>query len=610
MATKNLGQVSGVYIGNTPPNNIILIWYDNTPSQMIHKVYNPALSQWVVLDQNVISSITYSELVNIATNVGLTVGQWFKITDKSNSLALSITSTKVQYIDSLGNILIDDLGSNVQYHVTSSNLLIDDLSGVFDSVNKKLVFQFNEQIPDYTADDYIFGKVKRNNIWSLAKYKLSSFLSKVTGNSITWNGGFFFNFGDSIRNVLDESGGVVAKDTYDTDKQTLTTAINNVGQQNQTIIQNANQSISDATTPTAIYNKALPNDLEIGGAAVNLSKGDTFNTLFSKIQRWINQLKLATGIRISSAFIDANTQQYINSNDTVETAFGKVQFWFKNISLKLSSTFAPYPYSDIIPDLAPDDTLEEAFKKVQGKLNQIGTLSDGKIQSKAIVQDSSVPVTTLDLKNGNASFYYPYDVNKRCVIDSTETSFSSRDGNFISKISKNGVFSNAAKESIYSSALGIDHAVSVAGLGYGNVAKDEYLDTSFLAGVAGVASNSNSNPAPSFGGYFDKLMVNGLYLKIKQITSNYNMLSTDVCLSCYNVAVITITLPVSPYKGQTVYITQMNASGITINSGSSNIFYQGSFTGTSSTTTTSTERSNTFKLTWDGQFWLLNQISW
>jgi len=192
MATKNLGQVAGVFIGTTPPENVTLIWYDNTPNQMLHKVYDVNLAQWVVLDKNTISSITYSELVNLATTVGLSIGAWFKITDRGNSLALAITSTKVQYDDVLGNILIDDLGTNVQYHVTSSNLSIDDVIGVFDVVNKKLVFQFNEQTPDYTADDYILGKVKRNNVWSLAKYKLSSFLSKVTGNSITWNGGFFF----------------------------------------------------------------------------------------------------------------------------------------------------------------------------------------------------------------------------------------------------------------------------------------------------------------------------------------------------------------------------------------------------------------------------------
>ena len=191
-STKNLGQVSGVHIGTTPPSNTILIWYDSTPSQLRHKVYDPTLKQWVVLDQNIISAITYSELTNVAKNSGLSVGEYFQITDRSNALALAITSTKVQYCDALGNILIDDLGTNIQYHVTSSNLQIDDVVGVFDETNRKLVFQFNEQTPDFTADDYVLGKVQRNNIWSLAKYKLSSFLSKVTGNSITWNGGFFF----------------------------------------------------------------------------------------------------------------------------------------------------------------------------------------------------------------------------------------------------------------------------------------------------------------------------------------------------------------------------------------------------------------------------------
>lgn len=322
--TKNLGQVSGVYIGSTPPENIIMIWYDNTPSQMVHKVYNPGLSQWVVLDQNVISSITYSELVNIATNVGLTVGQWFKITDKSNALALAVTSTKVQYSDSLGNILIDDLGSNIQYHVSSSNLSIDDVVGVFDEVNKKLVFQFSEQVPDYTADDYILGKVKRNNVWSLAKFKLSSFLSKVTGNSITWNGGFFFNFSSAISAILDKKGGVVSKDTYDIDKQNIATDIQNVGKENQTIIENANTAISDATSATAIYNKQTP-AVETGGEPTDVATGDKLITIVSKFQRYINKFKFATGIKVSNNFVKTDGGQYINNNDTVDSALRKVQ---------------------------------------------------------------------------------------------------------------------------------------------------------------------------------------------------------------------------------------------------------------------------------------------
>ena len=144
--------------------------------------------------------------MNIAKTLGLSIGKFFQIKDKGNALALAITTTKVQYDDELGNILIDDLGTNIQYHVTSQNLSIDDVRRVFNESNKTLVFSFDEQVPDFTVNDYIFGKVQRNNVWSLAKYRLSSFLSKVTGNSISWNGGFFFNFSNTLKNYLDKKG--------------------------------------------------------------------------------------------------------------------------------------------------------------------------------------------------------------------------------------------------------------------------------------------------------------------------------------------------------------------------------------------------------------------
>lgn len=323
--TKNIGQIAGLKIGNTPPVNKAVIWYDDTPNQKVHKVYDNNLMKWVVLDQNIISSITYSELVNLATSTGLSIGQYFQIRDKANSLALSITSTKVKYTDPLGNILIDDLGSNVQYHVTSSNLQVDDVSGVFDTVNKKLVFQFEEHVPEITSDDFIFGKVKRGDIWKLAKYKLSSFISKVTGNSITWNGGFFFNFNKAIGNILDKKGGVVSKDAYDIDIDNINVSINNVGSENQSIIENADNLITEETTDQKIYGKKLTSDLSVGGSAIDIAKGDTLYTIVTKIQRWINNFKYATGVFLSQSFSPKQGGGMVNNNDSVETAFSKVQ---------------------------------------------------------------------------------------------------------------------------------------------------------------------------------------------------------------------------------------------------------------------------------------------
>ena len=216
MATKNLGQVAGLYIGGSAPVNTSLIWYDNTPSISTHKVYDFNAGAWVVLDKNAISVITYSELRNLASGTGLTQGSWYKVTDQGNMLALAITITKVQYVDINNNFIIDDLASSATYVVTSSNLIVDDIQGVWDTNNNRLIFSFEDTVQDDdTANDYIFGKKQRNNIWSLAKYKLSSLISSVTGNSITWNRGLFFNFNKNLQDKIDVLGGVVGKDTYD-----------------------------------------------------------------------------------------------------------------------------------------------------------------------------------------------------------------------------------------------------------------------------------------------------------------------------------------------------------------------------------------------------------
>ena len=281
-------------------------------------------------------------------------------------MALAITTTKVQYDDELGNILIDDLGTNIQYHVTSSNLLVDDVAGVFDTVNKKLVFQFKEMVPDFTADDYIMGKVQRNNVWSLAKYRLSSFLSKVTGNSISWNGGFFFDFLSALKGQLDKKGGVVAKDTYDTDMQTVNQNIQNVGKANQQIIDNANKAITEATTDEVIYNKKSPG-LETGGEPTDAVKGDKLITILSKFQRYITKFKIATGIRISTDFTDAVEPEYVNNNDTVDSAIRKIQYWLKKFktgnNIQVSSD--TFPIQTVRPtEISKDDSTTTALSKL------------------------------------------------------------------------------------------------------------------------------------------------------------------------------------------------------------------------------------------------------
>lgn len=578
MATKNLGQVSGVHIGSTPPSNTILIWYDSTPSQLRHKVYDPTLKQWVVLDQNIISAITYSELTNMAKNSGLSVGEYFQITDRSNALALAITSTKVQYCDALGNILIDDLGTNIQYHVTSSNLQIDDVVGVFDETNRKLVFQFKEQTPDFTADDYVLGKVQRNNIWSLAKYKLSSFLSKVTGNSITWNGGFFFNFSDALKNVLDKAGGVVSKTSYDRDKEQLTTSINNVGKENQNIIQNAHNELTEATKPDSFYGTQLPS-ISTGGAATDIAKGDTLLSIVSKIQRYINKFKYATGIRISQDFTDRVSPQYVNNNDTVDSAIRKIQYWLKNMGKggKLSEDWEPKDYTTTVEDVAAGDTFDDAFAKAVAKLSQIGDITNGRIQSKATVNGSEYTRCT-DFNLANGSLTFNRDVSGSSNQQTVQLNRSS--GLYVTnasgktiRVSGEGVNVNTNTKQAFqlpnyedSWGLGLYYGAAAALFTGTGASLGGYTSVKYAAGISALCSRGTlGSGVDIFDAYFSRLKAGSIsYGRANVQDSDYYITNDNTFVTCTNTEDRNVYLPTTPFDGLMVIINQVNTANVAV----------------------------------------------
>lgn len=578
MATKNLGQVSGVHIGSTPPSNTILIWYDSTPSQLRHKVYDPTLKQWVVLDQNIISAITYSELTNMAKNSGLSVGEYFQITDRSNALALAITSTKVQYCDALGNILVDDLGTNIQYHVTSSNLQIDDVVGVFDETNRKLVFQFNEQTPDFTADDYVLGKVQRNNIWSLAKYKLSSFLSKVTGNSITWNGGFFFSFSDALKNVLDKAGGVVSKTTYDRDKEQLTTSINNVGKENQNIIQNAHNELTEATKPDSFYGTKLPS-ISTGGEATDIAKGDTLLNIVSKIQRYINKFKYATGIRISQDFTDRVSPQYVNNNDTVDSAIRKIQYWLKNMGKggKLSDDWEPKDYTTTVEDVAAGDTFDDAFAKAVAKLNQLGDITNGQLSSKQTVNGSTTTRRTVfNLAYGRLTF----NRDASGAVNGNTVQIDSSDGIYINnylgktvRMSGNGLNVNTNTAQGFqlpnyedSWGLGIYYGAAAALFTGTGASLGGYTSVKYAAGISALCSRGTlGSGVDIFDAYFSRLKAGSIsYGRANVQDSDYYITNDNTFVTCTNTEDRNVYLPTTPFDGLMVIVNQVNTANVAV----------------------------------------------
>lgn len=389
MASKNLGPVAGLYIGTSAPDNTTLIWYDETPAIKCHKVYNEELGQWVILDDSVISSITYSVLENIAQTQGLTVGQWFKITDKNNVLALAITTTKVQYTDIMSNVVVDDLGHNVSYIVSSSNLLIDDITGVWDAVNNKLVFSFAETSPGFTDDYYLFGKQRVNSVWSLMKFKITKLLSTDSGNSLSWSNGLFLNFYNKLSSYFDVAGGIVSKNAYDVDKYNTNQSIDNVANSISQVITATQSIVATATSDANIYSKRLP-VAPTDATPVPIAQYDTLQTIVLKLYRWVNKLMYATGINISSNYSEATTYQIVNNNDTVESAIGKLAYtarYLKDESDKQSdgviikSTYVPQERT-VVPGTTD---LTKFLENVQYQINTLKQITQVRMPIGGIV---------------------------------------------------------------------------------------------------------------------------------------------------------------------------------------------------------------------------------
>lgn len=374
---KNLGQVEGLFIGSSAPTNTALIWYDT--SSHVHKVYDTTLSAWKVLDPTSITAITYSALVSRASGTGLTQGQWFKITDRSNALALAITSTKVQYVNNNGVFVIDDLGTHVIYSVTSENLIVDDVAGVYDTSTNKLVFSFTETTPVMnTGDtdvDYLYGLQKRGNTKTQRKFRLSSFLSTVTGNDISWNGGFFLNFYNKLKNYFNVTGGVATHEALESYKTLNNQAIQQIGENTTQAIQQVGQTINQATSNQQIYGKQLPT-APTSGTAIDIAQGDALSTIVNKIHRWIQQFKKADGIAMPANYAPASNASPVNNNDNVSSAISKLSKYATNHNtgdgIQVSGqTFVP-PASNP-GDIANTDNILTAIKKLLWLAKNINT---------------------------------------------------------------------------------------------------------------------------------------------------------------------------------------------------------------------------------------------
>lgn len=414
----NLGQVAGLHIGSTAPTNTNLIWFDNTPGVNLHKVYDFGSSQWVVLDQNIVISITYANLVILAQN-SLTIGQWFKITDLGNLMAIALTATIVQYTDITGNIVLDDLGNSKQYIVTNNNLTIDNLHGIFNAGTLNFDFQPYNPSP-LSSYQYLLAEDVVGGLLRFIKIKFADLLSSDNNNALAFgsDGGFFLDLTTAIGNIYDIAGGVVAYDTYIQDITNLSSQITNIASSVSNSITTLTSYINTAVSPVNIYSKRVPN-VNTNIAPSDIISNDTLQTIVNKTQRWINNFKTAKGIDIDPTWDNNYNHGWVNNNDTIQTALQKLQYIMQHFGSIgcLSAGWQPEDYTQHINDLQPLDSFDLAFGKIQGKLNQIGSIENGVITAKT-------NITILGIDNGVISINSPVGILRGYIIANNNGEFT------------------------------------------------------------------------------------------------------------------------------------------------------------------------------------------
>lgn len=221
---------------------------------------------------------------------------------------------------------------------------------------------------------------------------------------------------------------------------------------------------------------------------------------------------------------------------------------------------------------------------------------------------------TLDGVNGKAEF--ASDISKYTAsggistvkqtirLDSQTGEIAARTSDYdAAYVTSQGILANRAGTQAVAASTGIELKAAIAALGYGDLQKSAYNNLGAICGVYGTASNSNSNPAPAWGGYFNKLLANGLHFGSRQISGTTYLNSMDCYVAAYNTSNISVYLPSNPQTGMIIFVRRMNSATVTVQGNGKSIHTDGS---TVSSKDAGEGRGDTGVFIFDGQYWNYN----
>lgn len=401
MATKNVGQIAGIIVAATAPSNQTVVWYDTVAK--LHRVYNVDEAVWAPLSLSVVSSVNdFSELVNKANAAGgLTIGTFIVVKNRDgdswNTLVWVIGPTRIQYVDTMDNMIVEDLagtGTAVRY-VAGTNYTFDNVVSIFDTETSKVNIEFQPLTDAVPPTDVVYGKRVINEKETLISRPMSSLLSKAQGQSLSWTlQGLFFSFARAMAAIIDtqqqDDTHVVGAKQYAADFAAINKLFNEV----KKIVEDWQNN-----APATVYASGLPelNPQTATVAAPNDAKaGDSLQTLVDKMQGWYNRLKLATGESLSTAYAPAaDKARYPQAGDTVEQAIGILHKFLQDFNGQATavtvggaqSDFPDIPYISFID---VNGSVRDALKVIWDAFEEFITGDEGGLVLKRVVDTNSI----------------------------------------------------------------------------------------------------------------------------------------------------------------------------------------------------------------------------
>lgn len=175
-------------------------------------------------------------------------------------------------------------------------------------------------------------------------------------------------------------------------------------------------------------------------------------------------------------------------------------------------------------------------------------------------------------------------------------------GNY-SELGSEGMFSNGSNIMGFSVATGITSNFSAAYL----LQKRNSNSNGISAAVLGMdQTDETDGTSKSYGGYFNSAYIGRVVHNIRTVSASGAILKSDYRIHSYASSAITLTLPIADNSmiGQDIFVRKLGAGNVTVVRGGSQSLWLGS-----SITSTVVDYDALTLFTWDGSYWVVNEMN-